>query len=216
MADVAVASTGTRTIRDYEFMAFSIAAFIGKSALLIRLPYRELHINTFYTALLLLAFYCYFRFRYKSTPSVIVMFCLAAAVAVDVMGNLFHLYGGHYFGLEYDEFSHFVGSGFSLVPTFWLLRTTTRRFGFHLSLDFLAFLSTTITFSFCAYYEILELWDEKFWGDFQRLWTPQDSANDLQWDLAGIILAALITSLVFKLAGRGNPAPSNEEVLIAE
>jgi hypothetical protein len=199
MADVAVASTSTRTFREYEFMAFSVAAFIGKSALLIRLPYRELHVNTFYTVLLLLAFYCYFRFRYKVTPSFVVMFCLAAAVAVDVMGNLFHLYGNHYLGLEYDEFSHFVGSGFSLVPTFWLLRTTTRRFGYYLSLDFLAFLSTAITFSFCAYYEILELWDEKFWGDFQRLWTPQDSANDLQWDLAGIILAALITTFVVKL-----------------
>ena len=55
-----------------------------------------------------------------------------------------------------------------------------------------------VTFSFAAYYEILELWDEKFYGDFTRLWTPQDSANDLQFNLAGIIIAALLSSLYYK------------------
>ena len=130
-----------------------------------------------------------------------VMFCLASAVAVDVLGNVLKFYGKEFAGIQYDEFSHFLGAGLSAVATFWLLRATTRRFGHNLSLDFLAFLSASITFSFCAYYEILELWDERFWGDFQRLWSPQDSANDLQCDLAGIVLAALITAFVFKMTG---------------
>ncbi|HEY7547593.1 MAG TPA: hypothetical protein VID27_22035, partial [Blastocatellia bacterium] len=65
----------------------------------------------------------------------------------------------------------------------------------------LAFLSVTITFSFTAYYEILELWDEKFFGG-KRLWSPTDSANDLQFGLAGIVLAALITATVFKIRDR--------------
>ena len=202
MADVSIASTGKTTFRQYEFIAFSIVAFVGKSALLIRLPYRPIEKNALYTVLLLTAFYCYFRFRSRITPPLLVMVCLGAAVAVDVLGNVLKFYGREFAGVQYDEFSHFLGSGLSLVAAFWLLRATTRRFGHKLSLDFLAFLSACITFSFCAYYEILELWDERFWGDFQRLWSPQDSANDLQCDLAGIVVAALITALVFKVRGQ--------------
>ena len=209
MADVAVAPISKRTFWNYEFVLFSIAAFIGKSALLIRLPYREIEVNTFYTIALLAAFYCYFRFRYKLTPPLMIVFCLGAAVAVDVLGNVLRFYGNEFAGVQYDEFSHFAGSALSLVATFWLLRATTRRMGFTLPLDLLGFLSTAITFSFCAYYEILELWDERFWGDFQRLWTPQDSANDLQWDLAGIVLAALITVGVQKLLDRAGETESN-------
>lgn len=210
MADVAVASTAKRTFRQYEFLAFSIAAFIGKSALLVRLPYRPIEKNTIYTLLLLLAFYCYFRFRVRITPPLFVILCLGSAVAVDVLGNVLHFYGHEFAGIQYDEISHFAGSGLSLVAAFWLLRATTRRFGHKLPLDFLAFLSSTITFSFCAYYEILELWDELFWGDFQRLWTPRDSANDLQCDLAGIVLAAIMTAAVFKWRDRRDKQAAGE------
>ncbi|HEU4390780.1 MAG TPA: hypothetical protein VFV34_23450, partial [Blastocatellia bacterium] len=57
----------------------------------------------------------------------------------------------------------------------------------------------TVTFSFCAYYEIIELWDELFWGDFERIHGSHDTSNDLQWDLAGIFTAALLTVLFFKI-----------------
>lgn len=201
MVDATIETTGKRSFRHYEFLIFSISAFVGKSALLIRLPYREADVNTLYTSMLLLLFYCYFRFRYKLTPPPIIVFCLGAAVGVDVLGNYFQLYGSQFGPVQYDEFSHLTGSAFALVPTMWLLRATTRRFGHRLPLDLLAFLSVTITFSFCAYYEILELWDEQFFGG-KRLWTPIDSANDLQYDLLGIIAAALLSSLVYKIADR--------------
>jgi uncharacterized membrane protein YjdF len=202
MDEVVVASAAKHNFRRYEFLAFSIAAFVCKSALLVRLPYRLPAENALYTTLLLLAFYLYFRFRYKVTPPLVVVIFLGAAVGIDVFGNAFQLYGRKLGPLEYDEFTHFVGSGLSLVPAMWLLRATTRKFGVMLPLDLLAFLSTSIAFSFCAYYEILELWDERYWGDFQRLWSAQDSANDLQWDLSGIVIAALLTALVFKLSDR--------------
>jgi uncharacterized membrane protein YjdF len=205
MMNVAVEPAVKWSVRDYEFIAFSVAIFVSKSLLLVRLPYREVHVNAFYTGLILLAFYCYFRFRYGVTPPPLIVFFLAAAVGVDVLGNFFDLYSKEYWPVrpfQFDEVSHFVDSAFSLPPAMWLLGATTRRFGLKLPLNLLAFLSVTITFSFCAYYEILELWDERFWGDFQRLWTPQDSANDLQWDLAGIVAAALVTTAVFKLRDR--------------
>jgi uncharacterized membrane protein YjdF len=202
MADMAIVRTGKRSFRQAEFMVFSIVIFVAKSFLLVRLPYRTWDVNAFYTSLILISFYCYFRFRYGITPPTIIVFFLGAAVAVDVLGNYLHLYGHKFGPVEFDEFSHFITAAFSLVPAMWLLRATTRRFGLVLPLNLLAFLSVTIAFSFCAYYEILELWDEKFFGDFQRLWTPQDSANDLQYDLAGIVVAALLTTLFFKLSER--------------
>lgn len=186
----------------YEFMAFSVLGFVAKSLLLIRLPYREWYINTAWTAFLLTLFYCYFRFRFKAKPPVFVVFCMAFAIGIDVLGNVFGLYGKAYFGIQYDEYTHFLGSGASLVPVTWAFRATTRRWGFRLPNDMTAFLTTCITFSLCAWYEILELWDELFYGDFTRLWTPRDSANDLQWNLAGIIVAAFISLLVYRYLDR--------------
>jgi uncharacterized membrane protein YjdF len=199
--DVAEGSIIRQKFRQSEFMIFSIVIFASKSLLLVRLPYREWNVNALYTTLILIAFYCYFRFRYKLAPPLITVFFLGAAVGVDVLGNYFHLYGQEFGPVMYDEFSHFVTAGLSLPPAMWLLRATTRRFGLMMPLNLLSFLSVTITFSFTAYYEILELWDEKFFGG-KRLWTPIDSANDLQYGLAGIVLAALITAMVFKIQDR--------------
>ena len=201
MTDIPIDVPLKRRFQQYEFLAFSIASFVGKSYLLVRLPYRTFNDNALYTSALLAAFYCYFRFRYKVIPPLVVVFCLGMAVAVDVLGNYFHLYGNDFGPVQFDEFSHFLGSGLSLPPAMWLLRATTRRFGLRLPLMLLAFLSVAVTFAFCAYYEILELWDERFFGG-KRLWTPTDSANDLQFGLAGIVLAALLTALVFKLQDR--------------
>lgn len=212
MADIPLDVPLVRRFQQYEFLAFSIVSFIGKSYLLVRLPYRSFNDNALYTGALLAAFYCYFRFRYKVIPPLVVIFFLAGAVAVDVLGNYFHLYGHGFGPVQFDEFSHFLGSGLALPPAMWLLRATTRRFGLRLPLMLLAFLSVAVTFGFCAYYEILELWDERFFGG-KRLWTPTDSANDLQWDLFGIVVAATLTSQVFAFIerkGYGMSQPQEE------
>lgn len=190
----------------YEFLLFSIIGFAAKSYLLIRLPYREWYINSMYTTLIIGWFYCYFRFRFKARPPLFIVFCLAFAIGIDVVGNFFGLYGRKFFGVDYDEYTHLLGSASSLVPVMWAFRATTRRMGFRLPNDLVAFVSVTITFSLTAYYEILELWDELFYGDFTRLWTPRDSANDLMWNLAGIIVAALLATQVFRFLDRREDA----------
>ncbi|MBI3654781.1 MAG: hypothetical protein HY231_27425 [Acidobacteria bacterium] len=194
------------TLRSYEFLAFSIIGFVAKSVLLIRLPYRDWYYNAGWTTLLLAYFYCFFRFRFKATPPLLVVFSMLSAVGIDVAGNYFHLYGKAFFGIEYDEYTHLLGSAFSLIPVMWVFRTTTRRMGFRLPPDMVGFLSTTITFSLCAYYEILELWDELFWGDFERIHGSHDTANDLMWDLGGIIIAALVSIMVYKTIDRREAA----------
>jgi uncharacterized membrane protein YjdF len=207
MAEAAVTPIGRPYFRQIEFYIFSIIGFVGKSWLLIQLPYRLWYVNALYTSLLLLLFYCYFRFRQNIIAPPFVIFCFAAAVAVDVLGNYLGLYG-HLFGpVQFDEFAHFSGSGFSLVPAMWLLRATTRRMGFRLPLALVAFLGVTITFSYCAWYEILELWDEQYFG-MNRIHGEFDAPNDLQYDLAGIVAFALMSSLIFKVVDRYS---SNDE-----
>jgi hypothetical protein len=207
MAEVAIARPKGQMFGQVEFYIFSIVSFAGKSWLLLRLPYRLWYINALYTGMLLLLFYCYFRFRQNIKAPPVVIFFLAAAVAVDVLGNYLGLYG-HMFGpVQFDEFAHFLGSGFSLVPAMWLLRAVTRRLGYRLPLALLAFLAVTITFSYCGYYEILELWDEKYF-EMDRIHGEFDSPNDLQYDLAGIVVFAMLSSLIFKLIDRSEPGDS--------
>jgi uncharacterized membrane protein YjdF len=203
MDDVAATPATKRSYAQIEFYAFCVLSFAGKSMLLIRLPYREWPVNTVYTCSLLLFFYLYFRFRQKLAAPPFVVFSLAAAVAVDILGNKLGLYGNPFGPLrDYDEFAHFAGSGFSAIAAYWLLRAGTKRMGYALSGRLLAFLSTTIAFTYCGWYEILELWDELFYGDFTRIHTWDDTANDLFYDFLGVIVFIAAAALLFALKER--------------
>ena len=201
--DVAIAPASTSIFRQAEFYAFCVISFTAKSLLLIGLPYREWPVNTLYTCSLLLFFYCFFRFRQGLRAPFFVVVALAAAVAVDVLGNKFGLYG-HPFGplRDYDEFAHFTGSGFSSVAAFWILRAGTRRMGFRLSGGLLGFLATSVAFTYCGWYEILELWDEYWWSHFERIHWWYDTANDLFYDFLGVIAFVACLALFFKLKER--------------
>jgi len=203
MADIAIARVNNGLYRAIEFYTFCVISFTAKSILLIGLPYREWPVNTVYTCSLLLFFYCFFRFRQGLRAPILVILSLAIAVAVDVLGNKFGLYG-HPFGplRDYDEFAHFFGSGFSSVAAFWLLRAGTERMGYKLKSSLLGFLATSVAFAYCGWYEILELWDEYWWSHFERIHTWDDTANDLFYDFLGVIAFVALLTLLFKLRER--------------
>jgi len=202
MEDVAPANIRA-AYRQIEFYAFCVISFSAKSVLLIGLPYREWPVNTVYTCSLLLFFYCFFRFRQNLRAPMLVVYCLAAAVAVDILGNKLGLYG-HPFGplRDYDEFAHFTGSGFSAVAAFWLIRAGTIRLGVKLSGGLLAFLATSVAFTYCGWYEILELWDEYFWSHFERIHWWDDTPNDLFYDFLGVIAFIAAAALFFAVKER--------------
>ena len=215
MEDVAT-TAGTNSIyRQIEFYGFCVISFSAKSLLLIGLPYREWPINTFYTCALLLLFYFFFRFRQGLRAPIFVVLCLAAAVAVDILGNKLGLYG-HPFGplRDYDEFAHFAGSGFSAVGAFWLLRAATRRMGFKLSNTLLGFIATSVAFTYCGWYEILELWDEYFWSGFERIHWWYDTPNDLFYDFIGVIAFIAVATLLFSVRERLAKRPAGELVRV--
>lgn len=209
MEDVATASTNSM-YRQIEFYGFCVISFSAKSLLLIGLPYREWPVNTVYTCSLLLFFYFFFRFRQGLRAPVFVVFCLAAAVAVDILGNKFGLYGNPFGPLrDYDEFAHFAGSGFSAVGAFWLLRAGTRRMGFKLSNSLLGFLATSVAFTYCGWYEILELWDEYFWSGFERIHWWYDTPNDLFYDFLGVIAFIAAATMLFSISERFAKRPAS-------
>ena len=208
MEEVATANNNS-IYRQIEFYAFCVISFSAKSLLLIGLPYREWPVNTAYTCALLLFFYLFFRLRQGLRAPVVVVFCLAAAVAVDILGNKLGLYGNPFGPLrDYDEFAHFAGSGFSAIAAFWLLRAATRRMGFKLSNVLLGFLSTTVAFTYCGWYEILELWDEYFWSKFERIHWWYDTPNDLFYDFLGVIAFIGVATLVFSIRERRAKRPA--------
>lgn len=200
----------TSSLRQHEFLAFSIFGFVVKSLLLIRMPYRPWAINTAWTAGLIALFYCFFRFRFKAAPPLSVICAMFLAVGLDVLGNRLGLYNHEplIWDIQYDDITHILGSACALVPVIWVFQTTTRRMGFKLPADMVAFICTCITFSLCSWYEILELWDEVIWKHNYRIWDAHDTPKDLQWDLVGIVLAAFIGFAYYRYKDRREAALS--------
>lgn len=189
------------SISNVEFTLFSIFIFIAKSFLLIRMPYRGIELNSIYTLIILTAFYFYLRLRQSIISPPMLLLFLAVAIGADVLGNYFQLYGKQFGPVMYDEFTHFLGPALSLPATMWALRESLKKAEIQIPYNLLALFSASLTFAFAAYYEILELWDEKFFGG-KRLWTPTDSANDLQFGLLGIVVSTFITVSIFKFIDR--------------
>ena len=79
----------------------------------------------------------------------------------------------------------------------WLLREALERLGQQLSLGFTTFFAGTIIFGLSAFYEIIELWDELYFGG-QRIWSTRDTSTDLQFDLFGIVVGAVFAYLLLR------------------
>ena len=74
-------------------------------------------------------------------------------------------------------------------------RNVFSLFQLRLPPSLVAFFAGTTMFSISALYEIIELWDDKYFGG-HRIWSVMDTAEDLQWDLCGIVLGILLARVV--------------------
>lgn len=194
---------GSKTISKGEILLAGTLALAIYSALLVRMPHRTPLTNSLYAGIALSSFYFYLRWRLNIRVSLGLLFCLIVPVVLDIIGNQFNLFSRTFGFIPYDVFTHFTSAGLSFIPVMWLLLTLTERFRYRLPSGLIAFFSVTTTFSLSAYYEILELCDEKFFGG-HRLWTPQDTAHDLASDLGGIVFAAILYTLATKRQWRNS------------
>jgi hypothetical protein len=185
-----------RLIRHLEF-PIVILLFVGGSAFLLKMCYLSLLQNTLFGSLFLLAFYAYLYARYDIKIPPVLLLLVLAAVEVDAFGNYLRMYGQKFGPIMYDEFAHMAVQALISPLVLWLAREVIKRFGYHVPLGLLTFFSATTLFSITAFYEIIELWDELYFHG-QRIWSPHDAPNDLQWNFAGIVIGSVLTYVVMR------------------
>ncbi len=171
--------------------------FLAGSAFLLKMAYLPVLTCTILGALFLLAVYVYIRARYGIKIPLTLLALVLGAVEVDALGNYFRMYGRHFGPVMYDEFSHLAVQALTAPMIVWLLREGIVRFGYRLPLGFITFFAITALFSLSAFYEVIELWDELYFRG-QRIRSPHDAPNDLQWDLAGIIVGSVLAYVVLR------------------
>ena len=176
----------------------NIALVVAGAAFLLKMCYLPLATCTLLGGAWLAAVYFYLRARYRISLPPVLLLLVFAALEVDALGNFFSMYGRAVVGgVMYDEFAHLAVQALTMPLVVWLLAEALRRFGHALPLPLTVFFAVAAFFSLSAFYEIIELWDERYFGG-QRIWSKHDAPNDLQWDLAGILIGALLAYIILR------------------
>jgi uncharacterized membrane protein YjdF len=191
------AAPGTRSIaRSLEIPAVKIA-LVAVAAFLTKKWYLSLAYNPVVDIIFLALFYSYVRIRLNIQIPLTLLGLVFLALQVDALGNFFHMYGRQFGPMHYDEFAHMMVQILVSPIIVWLTGRMLQQLGYRLPLSLTAFFAATIVFSMSAIYEIIELWDEIYFGG-RRIWGPYDTATDLQWDLCGIIVGTLFSCIMLR------------------
>ena len=164
----------------------------------INLPYKPYWIITSTSAVFLTLTWLYAEWRYKVKIPIVIVGFIFLIIQVDALGNYFGLYKNMKKPVPFDELAHFLIPLLSAPVIIWLFSTWLDKYRRVLPLGILAAFAVTVSFSISGFYEIIELWDELYFGG-KRIWTAYDTPNDLQWDLLGAVLGAALTYLTIKL-----------------
>ncbi|HJR08591.1 MAG TPA: hypothetical protein VJ842_15130 [Pyrinomonadaceae bacterium] len=167
------------------------------AAFLLKMCYLPLLLCTLMGGAWLAAVYFYLRASYQISLPPVLLLLVFAALEVDALGNFFSMYGRAVGPVMYDELAHLSVQALTMPLVVWLLSEALRRCGYQLPLALANFFAVAVFFSLSAFYEIIELWDELYFGG-QRIWSKHDAPNDLQWDLAGILIGALLAYVILR------------------
>ena len=178
-----------------------LASLVAGAAFLTKMCYLSLAFNSIFVIVFLALFYFYVRARLKIEIPIILLGLVFAALQVDALGNFFRMYGQRFGPIQYDEFAHMSVQVLVSPIIVWLVGRTLERFGYRLPLKLTALMAGCLVFCLSAMYEIIELWDEIYFGG-KRIWGPYDTATDLQWDLCGIIIGTLFAAIILRRSPR--------------
>lgn len=168
---------------------------VAGAAFLTKMCYLSLVFNTIFVIVFLSIFYLYASARLNLQIPFALLGTVFLALQVDALGNFFGMYGRQFGPMQYDEFAHMAVQVLITPTIVWLVARTLEKGGYELPLKLTAFFAAAIVFSLSAAYEIIELWDERYFGG-TRIWGKYDTATDLQWDLCGILLGTLLSCLM--------------------
>jgi len=186
----------TTLLHKLEIPFVMLSLFAG-AAFLTKMCYLSFAFNTLFTLAFLAIFYVYVRARLNLRIPLVLLGLVFLALQVDALGNLFRMYGRQFGPMQYDEFSHLTVQVLVSPLIVWFVVLLLHRYGYRLPLPLTAFFAATTMFSLSAAYEIIELWDEIYFGG-KRIWGPYDTATDLQWDLCGIIVGTLFSCIMLR------------------
>jgi uncharacterized membrane protein YjdF len=185
-------------LRKLELPIATLVLVTG-AAFLLKMCYLSFAFNCIFGIVFLGGFYTYVTRRHGIHIPLSLIGLVFTALQVDALGNYFRMYGRKFGPMHYDEFSHMAVQVLITPVIIWLVGHVLARMGYKLPLMLIVFFATTMMFSLSACYEIIELWDEVYFGG-QRIWGPHDTANDLQWDLCGIIIGTMLALPLLKVA----------------
>ena len=188
---------GTRSIARYLEIPLVMLALVAGAAFLTKMCYLSLAFNTIFVVVFLGLFYSYVRIRLNIQIPIVLLALVFLALQVDALGNFFRMYGRQFGPMQYDEFAHMTVQVLVSPIIVWLTARVLHQLDYRLPLRLSAFFAATIVFSLSAIYEIIELWDEIYFGG-HRIWGPYDTATDLQWDLCGIIVGTLFSCIMLR------------------
>ena len=180
-------------IRRFEILIIALLVIWG-SVFMLKMAYLSVWSSTLICIAYLAAIYAYLRIRYDMRVPLSMMVLVYLTVALDGFGNLFGLYNRKFAYIQYDEFTHTAAPALAMPVIVWLLRSGMARFGYRLPLALVTFFAITVSFTVSGFYEIIELWDDKYmWPQpGMRIHGPYDTPNDLQCDLLGMIIGGVI------------------------
>lgn len=193
-------NSGLSLVRKLE-IPFVLLSLIAGAVFLTKMCYLSLAFNSAFVLVFLALFYFYVRARLHIEIPLVLLGLVFAALQVDALGNFFGMYGQRFGPMQYDEFAHMSVQILISPIIVWLVSRILDRYGYRLPLKLTAIFAASMVFCLSAAYEIIELWDEIYFGG-KRIWGPYDTATDLQWDLCGIILGTLFASIILSRSPR--------------
>ena len=194
---VAPGTAKTRSSRRYLEIPLVMLSLFAGATFLTKMCYLSLAFNTIFVIVFLALFYFYIRIRLNIQLPLTLLGLVFVALQVDALGNFFHMYGQQFGPMQYDEFAHTTVQVLVSPIIVWLTGRVLQQLGYRLPLKLTALFAATIVFSLSAIYEIIELWDEIYFGG-RRIWGPYDTATDLQWDLCGLIVGTLFSCIMLR------------------
>jgi uncharacterized membrane protein YjdF len=197
-----------KIVKRYEIPIVA-GLLVWGAVFLLKMAYLRIWISTPICVAYLWAIYVYVKARYNARIPFALLFMVWVSVALDGLGNLFDLYNTKFKYFQYDEFTHTAVPALTAPIVVWLLRAGLDHFGYRLPLGLVTFFSMTTMFTVSGFYEIVELWDDKYmWPQpGMRIHGPYDTPNDLQCDLLGMTIGGLMAYLILKRQVRSAQRP---------
>jgi uncharacterized membrane protein YjdF len=189
-------------IRRFE-VPIAMALFLAGSVFLLKMAYLKIWYSTPICIAYLWAVRAFVRERFDVRIPLTLLVLVYLSVLLDGLGNLFPLYTSRWRYIQYDEFTHTLIPALTVPIVVWLLQTGLDYSGYRLPFGLVVFLSVTILFTIAGFYEVIELWDDKYLHpqSGMRIHGSYDTANDLQCDLLGMAGGGVVTYWVLKRQG---------------